>query len=263
MKIVLRIFAVLILVPVSILILLLLFGTILDYRPPEKENLFKSEQAEVLPQWTEYDVMIWNIGYCGLNSNMDFFYDGGKQVRPDEDAVLKSIDNVTRFLYNNDSVEFFLLQEVDINSRRSYHFNQYERISESLPVYHTFPGINYKVFFVPLPPKNPMGKVKSGLQTLSKFEPVEVERYSFPGNYSWPMGAFMLDRCFLVSRFKVEGGKELLVINTHNSAYDDGSLRAQQMDYLKDFILTEYENGNYILVGGDWNQSPYDFQKSF
>ena len=67
----------------------------------------------------------------------------------------------------------------------------------------------------------------------------------------------MLDRCFLVSRFPLNNSKELLVVNTHNSAYDDGSLRKQQMTYLKDFLLSEYAQGNYIIVGGDWNQSPY------
>ena len=102
-----------------------------------------------------------------------------------------------------------------------------------------------------------MGKVKSGLMTLSKYCPDRVVRHSFPGNYSWPMSLFMLDRCFLVNRYTLSNQKELLVINTHNSAYDDGSLRARQMDYLRSFLLSEYEKGNYVIVGGDWNQTPY------
>jgi endonuclease/exonuclease/phosphatase family metal-dependent hydrolase len=57
----------------------------------------------------------------------------------------------------------------------------------------------------------------------------------------------------------VEGSKELVVINTHNSAYDDGSLRRQQMVFLQDFLLSEYEKGNYIIAGGDWNQTPFGF----
>ena len=28
------------------------------------------------------------------------------------------------------------------------------------------------------------------------------------------------------------------------------------MDYLKTFLLVEYAKGNYIIVGGDWNQNP-------
>ena len=77
------------------------------------------------------------------------------------------------------------------------------------------------------------------------------------------MGVFMLDRCFLVDRYLLAGGKELLVINTHNSAYDDGSLRKGQMEYLHGFLTHEFEKGNYIIVGGDWNQTPYGFQPGF
>lgn len=77
------------------------------------------------------------------------------------------------------------------------------------------------------------------------------------------MGVFMLDRCFLVDRYPLTGGKQLLVINTHNSAYDDGSLRKGQMEYLHVFLTHEFEKGNYIIVGGDWNQTPYGFQPGF
>ena len=57
-------------------------------------------------------------------------------------------------------------------------------------------------------------------------------------------------------RFPTTSGKELLIINTHNSAYDDGSLKKLEMDFLKSFLLNEYSKGNYIIIGGDWNQNP-------
>ncbi|MCK4919576.1 MAG: hypothetical protein KAS71_00935 [Bacteroidales bacterium] len=244
-------------------LIFLLAATLGNYNPDEQIVIQESESYDLLPDWTEYDFIIWNIGYCGLDASMDFFYDGGEQVRPAEEKVNISLDKITELLSGNDTVEFFLLQEVDINSKRSYHENEYKRIEETLASYNSAEGINYKVFFVPIPPTEPMGKVKSGLQTLSKFIPKETIRHSFPGNYSWPMGVFMLDRCFLVSRFTVNNGKDLLIVNTHNSAYDDGSLREAQMDYLKVFLLEEYKKGNYVIVGGDWNQSPAGFIKEF
>ena len=226
-------------------LIFLLAATLGNYNPDVQIVINESESHDLLPDWTEYDFMIWNIGYCGLDASMDFFYDGGEQVRPAEEKVRNSLDKVIELLSENDTVEFLLLQEVDINSKRSYHVNEYKRIEETLPLYNSSEGINYKVFFVPIPPNQPMGKVKSGLQTLSKFIPMETVRHSFPGNYSWPMGVFMLDRCFLVSRFTVDNDKDLLIVNTHNSAYDDGSLREAQMDYLKVFLLEEYRKGNF------------------
>ena len=244
-------------------ILFLLYATISDFKPAEKTEIYHSEESESLATWQEFDFLIWNIGYCGLDASMDFFYDGGKQVRPSRSNVKKNLEEVKAFLESNDSVEFILLQEVDQNSKRSYGINIYDQINESLEQYNSWFGINYKVGFVPLPPGNPMGRVKSGLQTLAKNNASSVVRYSFPGNYSWPMGVFMLDRCFLMKRFKVSNNRELVVINTHNSAYDDGSLRKMQMDFLRDILLEEYKQGNYVIAGGDWNQSPYGFPKIF
>jgi exonuclease III len=34
------------------------------------------------------------------------------------------------------------------------------------------------------------------------------------------------------------------------------------MQYLKEFVLNEYSKGNYIIVGGDWNQNPPGFDPS-
>ena len=242
---------------------LILYATISNYTPEEITLLETNGTPDVLISDMQIDLMIWNIGYCGLDAGMDFFSDGGKQVRPPESDVKENLNEVLRFLEANDSIDFFLLQEVDIDSRRSYGINQYDSIRNLKQGYHSFPGMNYNVFFVPLPFTNPMGRVESGLQTLSRYSPSGVTRHSFPGNYAWPKNLFMLDRCFLVSRHPLENGREMLLINTHNSAYDDGSLRKIQMEYLKGFLLDEYSRGNYIIVGGDWNQSPPGFPKQF
>lgn len=63
----------------------------------------------------------------------------------------------------------------------------------------------------------------------------------------------------LANRYPTNNGKEFILVNTHNSAFDDGSLKKQEMDFLKQFVVEEYEKGNYVVVGGDWNQSPPNF----
>jgi endonuclease/exonuclease/phosphatase family metal-dependent hydrolase len=256
MKII-RLLLYLILILVGAFALFLLYATIDDYRPDSKINQFTEEQAPVLPDSAELDLLIWNLGYAGLDASMDFFYDGGKQMRPSKEGVIRNLKGITSFLASYTDYDFILLQEVDLDSKRSYHLNQFQEIGETFPGYSTFFGMNYNVFFVPIPLSEPMGKVESGLMTLTRHTPSAVDRYGFPGNYSWPMKLFMLDRCFLVERHPVSSGKELVIINTHNSAYDDGSLRMRQMAFMKDFLLAEYNRGNYIIVGGDWNQTPF------
>ena len=243
--------------------LFLVYASINDYKPEEKITLLTSENPDLLSDTTEYTLMLWNIGYCGLNKEMDFFYDGGRNVRPSEEKVKENIQGVKSFLQKNQNIDFILIQEVDKHSKRSYYFNEFDTIANIFPERTCVYGKNYDVFFVPTPPADPMGKVNGGLMTVSKYTPENSTRYSFPGNYSWPTGLFMLDRCFLVNRYKLTNGKELLIINTHNSAYDDGTLKAQQMEYLKTFLKEEYKNGNYIVVAGDWNQCPPNFIPKF
>ncbi len=239
------------------------YGTISDYKPAPEETVYTASNPDIISDSLELNLMIWNIGYCGLSSDMDFFYDGGKNVFPPKEKVKENLKGVQNFISKHPEIDFWQFQEVDQSSRRSYHINEYSAIADKLPTYLSTFSKNYDVFFVPLPITKPMGAVLSGLATYSKFVPVKSIRHSFPGNYSWPKGLFMLDRCFLVNRYKLSNGKELLMINTHNSAYDDGSLRKKQLAYLQNFLEAEYKKGNYILVGGDWNQCPPNFVPHF
>jgi len=254
-----RIILLALLVPIGAFLIFLLYASVNDFKPDKKINLFTTNQPGVLSDSSVIDLLIWNIGYAGLDASMDFFYDGGEQMRPSNEGVVSNLNGIKSALKAYEAYDFILLQEVDVNSKRSYHTRQVEALAEEFPAYQKYTGINYKVFFVPIPLSNPMGQVESGLLSLSKHTPTTVDRYSFPGNYSWPMSLFMLDRCFMVQRHPLSNGHELLIVNTHNSAYDDGSLRMQQMTYLRDFLLNEYKEGNYLIVGGDWNQTPYGF----
>ncbi|HLO59586.1 MAG TPA: endonuclease/exonuclease/phosphatase family protein [Bacteroidales bacterium] len=251
-------------IPVAAFALLVLYATLSDYKPGEKELISRNEKVKpALSDSSVISLMIWNLGYAGLGSDMDFFYDGGKQVRTSKEKTKSNFAGIDSFIKNQDSVEIFMLQEVDIKSHRSYSLNEVARLSQDMGDYEPFFSTNYNVFFVPVPFNNPMGSVNSGILTLSKYTPAQVERYSFPGRYAWPKRLFMLDRCFMVMHVPVGNGKELLVINTHNEAYDDGSIRDAQMAYLKDYLVSEYNKGNYIVVGGDWNQCPPEFKPQF
>ena len=226
--------------------LFLAYSTMVDYKPEPIESISVSK-GNVVSVYDTINVFNWNIGYCGLGDDMSFFYDGGDKVRTSKERTLENIKQIKKQLVKHDSVDFYLLQEVDRKSRRSYKTNQPDTIQRALPNYHSSFAVNYKVAFVPKPFSNPMGSVDGGLMSLSKHEAFSVNRHAFPGNYDWPVGLFFLDRCFMVQRFYTSNGKELLIINTHNSAYDDGTLRTQQMKLLRGFLIEEYKKGNYIL----------------
>jgi endonuclease/exonuclease/phosphatase family metal-dependent hydrolase len=267
MKILKKLFkSVLILIVVLVLgfIGLIVYAVISDYKPEEKEVISQSDNPSLLKDSLTITLMTWNIGYAGLDKDMDFFYDGGTKVITPEKNCRENISGISDFLKRNDSIDFIFIQEIDRNSRRSYRIDQYQRLSEILSGYeHSF-AKNYDVFFVPMPPTNPMGKVLSGIATYSKFIPESSTRYSLPGHYGFPIQLFQLDRCFMVNRYRIENGKELVLINTHNEAFDKaGNIRKAQMERLREFVLNEYNAGNYVVTGGDWNQYPPDFKPAF
>ncbi len=241
---------------------LILYAVITDYKPGEK-SVISTSQVSPVADSLEFSLITWNIGYCGLDREMDFFYDGGEQVFTPKVKSMGNLTSVISILKQNEYADFILLQEVDRKSKRGYIIDQYSSIGEYLGMHSGYFATNYDVFFVPVPPSSPMGKVYSGIATFSKYTPESSVRYSFPGKYGFPKQLFMLDRCFLVNRYPLSNGKELVLINTHNEAFDPGDIRKAQMEYLKIFITGEYRQGNYVIAGGDWNQTPPDFVPAF
>jgi endonuclease/exonuclease/phosphatase family metal-dependent hydrolase len=243
---------------------IIVYAVISDYKPKDKEIISQSDHPSLLKDSHTFSLLTWNIGYAGLDKDMDFFYDGGTKVITPENNCRENISKIEDFLISNDSIDFIFIQEIDRDSKRSYRIDQYQRLSEKLSGYdHSF-AKNYDVFFVPMPPSNPMGKVLAGMAIFSKFTPELSTRYSLPGHYAFPMQLFQLDRCFIVNRYKIENGKELVLINTHNEAFDKGgNIRKAQLERLREFVLNEFKSGNYVITGGDWNQSPPDFKPAF
>lgn len=238
----------------------LVYGTITDYKaPPKKYINSEGNGIEISSNDSVFSFLIWNIGFGGLGSEISFFYDGGETVITPNDLQEKYFKGITKILQKNKDLDFILLQEVDSFSNRTHFLNQHQKLAQLLQNKENNFAINYKVQFVPIPIFNPLGKMNAGLSSFSKYKNKEAIRYALPGELSWPNQMYLLDRCLLFQRFSLPNNKDLIVINTHKSAYDNGTVKEQQMNYLRDIILKEYELGNYVVVGGDWNQCPPNF----
>jgi endonuclease/exonuclease/phosphatase family metal-dependent hydrolase len=236
-------------------VLFILVIALTDYRP-EKESVLTDMPTAADLNLDTITILTWNIGYAGLDRDMDFFYDGGSKTRTGKQQTLNNLEAITAFIVDHPA-DFVFLQEVDRNSTRSYKIDILSAITTKMPFHTAFYGTNYSVLFVPVPLRSPMGRVESGIATLSRYVPQQSIRYSYPARQSFPKRLFLLDRCFVMCRYPLRNGKSLVLVNTHNSAFDDeGEQRREEMMRLKNFIISEYERGNYVIVGGDWNQIP-------
>ena len=146
------------------------------------------------------------------------------------------------------------MQEVDVKATRSYQINQKEMIENSLSHYGRVFALNFHAPYMLYPFYEPHGSVESGLLTLSRYQISSAKRMSYPVDNSFLAKFFDLDRCFVITRYEVGNGKELVLINNHMSAYDeDGMIRAKQLELLNTMMKQEYDQGNYVIVGGDFN----------
>ena len=237
----------------------LLYSTFTRFNPPQKLVLSENSMPDIICSDSTLSILSWNIGYAGLGDDMDFFYDGGKRVRDSFDRTYENLTSIHRELKQNSSNTFIFLQEIDLHSRRSYFMNELDTILNQENYYPAY-APNYVVKYVPIPPASPMGEVNSGIVNLSKYLPKTSVRYGYPGQFGWPKRLFYLRRCMLVNRYPTYSGHDLVMINSHMSAFDKGEMKKQEMQYLKDFVLAEYAKGSYVVVGGDWNQSPPEFK---
>ncbi|WP_315449499.1 endonuclease/exonuclease/phosphatase family protein [uncultured Treponema sp.] len=236
--------------------ILLLFITITEYRPQDKEPAEIIGEAALTKESVELakpiDIVSWNIGYCGLGAGQDFFMDGGTMVRPsDKKEVEENLAGVIETLKRYPS-DFYFIQEMDKSSKRSYYIDQTAALAESLGTALTY-TYNFKASYVPYPIP-PIGKVASGVGLFTRYPFTDAYRFALPVPFKWPVSTVNLKRCMLITRFPLESGRELVTAVLHLEAYDEGEGKIAQTKAVVDFIRAEYEAGNYVIAGGDFNQ---------
>lgn len=235
---------------------LIVFLTVTEYKPEPREtasHIILDNSA--LSAGQSLTVCSWNIGYGGLGKESDFFMDGGSMVAPpSQDIVRKNLEGIREFVSSTDA-DAWLFQEMDMNSARTGGQNQFRLLDHTVAGSSAF-AYNYKCLFVPIP-FPPMGRVESGIATMTGLlMDSEPERISLPCPFSWPVRTANIKRCLLVTRLDVEDtDKELVLVNLHLEAYESGEGRIAQTKQLMDLMQEEYAKGNYVIAGGDFNQT--------
>jgi len=120
--------AIILLVVLSYLAYVILtYDRIEDNVPLTVEGEAKEER--VLPG-TEYTIVTQNLGFGAYVQDFTFFMDGGKESRArSKEGVIECINDAMDEVGSYDP-DFILFQEVDIDSTRSYHVDQYRLLSD-------------------------------------------------------------------------------------------------------------------------------------
>lgn len=203
----------------------------------------------------------YNIGFGAYSQEYSFFLDEGERkdgtktkgiyskALSKEDTI-KNMNGIIDTIKEL-NVDFMFFQEVDVKANRSYFVNEYEQIKDTFNNYTSIYACNLHTAYLLYPLNDFMGKAEAGIVTLSKYKVDSSIRKQFPLSDSKFDNLFDLDRAFSVTRIKVDS-KDLVLINIHMSAYDEGGIvRAKQLVVLNQIL--EEEKDNYVIVGGDFN----------
>ena len=244
--------------------LMLTYNRIADGEPVPVENNLPA--TATLATGKQYTAVTYNIGFGAYTPDYTFFMDEGymadgtykvgeHSVAVSKESVIACTEGAISEVEALDP-DFILLQEVDTDSTRSYQVNQKEAFESAFSDDASAFAVNFHSAFLAYPISEMHGIVNAGLLSLSDTHVDSAERRSYPVDESFPTKFFDLDRCFLVEHIPVEGGHELVLINSHMSAYDEGGLiRQQQLELLCSVLEKEVGEGDYVIVGGDWNHA--------
>lgn len=222
--------------------------------------------SEMVETGNEYTLMTYNVGFGAYSADYSFFMDTGKmedgtptagqyaRARSKEEA-LANIDGSIDLMKQADC-DFYFIQEVDEKATRSYQINERERIREAFAEYASVYVNNFHSAYLFYPFTEPHGAVEAGMLNLSRYQIKESIRRQFPVSDAFITKFTDLDRCFSVTRYETGGGKELVLIQLHMSAYDEGGIiRAEQLALLNTVLAEEGGKGNYVIAGGDFNHA--------
>ena len=231
--------------------------------------------AEPLAAGEEYTAVTCNLGFGAYGPDYSFFMDTGVmedgtptqglygKARSEEDVLANTAAGLDAL--EELDADLLFLQEVDYDSHRSHFVDQRQMALDAFSDYGWLWGQNFHSGYLAYPLTDHHGVVNAGLLTLTRYAAEGGVRRSYPVDESFFIKFTDLDRCFTVLYLPVEGADgQLALIHSHMSAYDEGgTVRARQLELLCDVMEEEYEKGNYVIVGGDFNHALYGTEHTF
>lgn len=197
-----------------------------------------------------FTIVTYNIGYLsGLTNNLAV--SRSRQLYDDNLAIaVKALKPL--------KADFIALQEIDLDSRRSFNVNQVEALAAGLDLPNRAIAVNWDKQYVPFPywpPSAHFGHILSSQAILSRYPIQRHERIALAKVASKPFfyNAFYLDRLAQIAQINLDG-QPLILVNVHMEAFDRAT-RSQQTDFVKQ--LTEQYLDRYpVLLLGDFNSPP-------
>lgn len=201
-------------------------------------------------------VVSWNVQFAAGRDEV-FFYDGGPAVHVPEARVRRTLARIVEVLREVDA-DVVLLQEVDRSSDRTARIDQHEAMVEALGYPCDTSTPYFRNPWVPVPPRDPLGRIDMHLTALSRYRLESAVRWRLPElREPWLRRQYNLRRALLQLELPRLAGGSVRLFSTHLSAFShgDGTV-ARQVGVLVEHLLRADAETVPWLLAGDFNALP-------
>ena len=247
---------------VAVTLAVLVYALTYHPRPIEPVAVLASTQAPILRAGQKLRILSWNVQYLA-GKNQVFWYEtaagypGPVAYRPSAEDLARTLSEVARII-TEEKPDIVLLQELDEGSKRTDYADQLGRLLERLPPDYgqRVEAFYHRARYVPHP--RIRGAIGMKLAILSKYRIREARRYQLP---LMPQNLlsrqFYFKRALLEARLPVEGGPDLVVVDTHFDAWTAGTDTSERQAQATAALLARLDQqGCTWCLGGDFNILP-------
>ncbi len=198
-------------------------------------------------------VMNWNIRFGG--GRIPFYWDCyGDRTLMVEDEVYLHLEAIAAKI-NDVNPDVLMIQEIDINSKRSVYVDQVQWILDNTSFNYAVYAPNWKADFVP---SDGHGRMNTGVAIFSKWTLENARRVALPliEEQAATTRYFYLRRNFLECTISPDGGSPIAFLNIHASAWAQDDTKQKQMEVFKAAMDSVDASGSIFCAGGDFNIVP-------
>ncbi len=232
-------------------------ATFEDVEPAERyrtsEQSGTSEGGQASGRKEALRVVTWNIKHAG--GRIRFFYEcPGDRVVMQREEVVSNLRGIAEAITELDP-DILLLQEVDVDARRTAGVDQLQWLLDHTPLSHGVYASQWRANYIP---RHGIGRMDSGNAILSHWPIREATRLALPliSTQNFLVQYFYLKRNILKARLEIPGFGSLHVLNTHLAAFSQDGTRGRQLAELEEEMRALDEEGHRFVAGGDLNLLP-------
>ena len=235
---------------------------VVTYHPDaiENEAIVSTAPAPQAKPGQKLKVLSWNVQFFAGRPNNKFFFDGGTDPWPSQRMVNSTAIAVANIIKQEDP-DIIFLQELDDGAERTRYHDQLQQLLDLLPAKYVMHTSSFYWLADYVPHGELLGGVGMKMSIISRYRIEHATRYALPNITTDDIFTeqFKPKRAVHGAYLPIEGGGSVNILNTHLSAYAQGTnTMALQVASVGEVLRDIEAKGESAILAGDFNLVPTD-----